>query len=273
MANVEHILQEKSGKGFEANGRYLPSSITYDDWRSGLSFIEASCNNVKGWYNACWANDNNITVTEKVFVEPTTASFIPFPMYWGEKCLTTDIPDVNLGLRSKSSFIAGRSSVFAQEISTGIYSGNPSFKSVAIPLNDTATDLVNGISWLINERVSNGAIGKHKIHIPALFNVIAQHNNIGSDELSDYSFDNYATSYTPDLLMPNGQPATAPEDDEAWIVITGEYEYGYTNPIYASAEGVDTKSTNSRYSRLENQAIYRFDTCHVYAIKVKLIGC
>lgn len=269
MNKVTHILPEASTVGFEANGRQFPSNISVDDWRSGVEFIQASCNPAKGWENVC----NVDPVDDKFFCEPSIVRFDPFPIYHGEFCSGNDIVDQNMLDRGRQMVLASRSSVMAQEAATGMLSGSPSFRTVGVPLSDDVFDLKSGIAQLLKARVRSGVGGKHKIHIPAMFAPQAQELQLVSNSLYDLVFDFYDDLILPDSLLPNGDPATAVGENEGWITATGIYEYAYSPLKYKSVDGVDAKRNNLRAVRWEQQAIFRFDVCNVFMVKVRLVGC
>lgn len=266
---VSHIVPQSSTVGFEANGRAFPSSIIVDDWRNGVGFVQASCNPAKGWFNVC----DVPAVADKDFCSPSIVEFFPFPIFWGEECFGDDVVNDDLLARARQMLNASRSAVMAKEISDSIYSNSPSFADVAIPLNDAAVDLKTGISWLLDNRVRSGVGGKHKIHLPALLAPSAQELQIASNSLYDIVVDNYVKDYVPVNTMADATVPAVVGANEAWVTVTGEYEYSFTNPEYVVAESLDAKRGNGRVVRFEQQAIFRFDVCNVFAVKVRLVGC
>ncbi len=261
---AQHIVGEPSRVGLEFWARQLPSSVTVNDWRRELEAVEASCNVAKGYENTC----NVDAVAQKSLCPPKLSGFSPFPVYWGEKCLRTDIP-VGAEERGRQQILNTRSAVWAQELSNGVLSDSPSFRTVAQPLSDQVMSLKSAIGLLYKNRILKHAPGRHFIHVPATFAFEA--SQLAIDPNYAIVIDDYR--YTPELTLPNGDLVTAAGTNEDWITITGQVEYGVTNPEWASADGIDAKQKNSYFVRYEQQTILRFDTCNVFAVKARLVDC
>lgn len=277
MAEVASIVPGPSTGGFERGGRQ--TSIEESVWRDSAKFIagpEDSPNSYVNRQSECDGllddtRDEITGLSDKVVNETYLEAFYPWPVYELEACYTSDIVKPSDLQRASDKLASVRSSKFAQEISDGVWSGSPSFRSSAVPLSSTAYSLQIAIQRLVNARVLAEAPGPHFVHLPAVLKAKADSASIVSNDLYTLVFDNYVQSYIPDTNIAGGGAATAPTDGtEAWVAITGPYEYGFSAAETEAVQTIDARRLNKRLIRAEQQLFYRYETANTFLAKVTL---
>lgn len=197
--------------------------------------------------------------------------FYPWTAVDQIQCLMSDIVKERHLELVKTRLNNVRSSKYAQEFSDGIYSGSPSLRSNAVPLSDTAYSLQVAISRLLRARVQAEAPGPHFIHIPIAFKPFAKDLNLDSDEDVRLVFDNYVESYVPATNISGGGAATAPTaNTQAWVGITGPFEYSYGEQDSDAAKTIDAKTANRMFIQGEEKLWFRYETCNTFLAKVTL---
>lgn len=275
MAGVDAILPRKTRFGLLDSIPSLPTEISENEWRSGLTFESLSCKTVNRWYHdSC---DGRVTPPEnalKVLNSNTiTSTFRPFPTYVFDGCQSGDFLEAVYTKHTKLLLDGGISHEFAKELATGEYSGSPSFTSVAVPVTSTAVTITEALSRLKRARAEAGVIGgaifhAHEALAPYFQELTVERPDglylIGTNDI--IIFDRYPT-YTPETADEEGTEPVVPDPDETYITITGQVEYklGKVN-VNAGRKELQ----NRLYVRAEQQGIFRFDPCGVYAALVAL---
>lgn len=183
-------------------------------------------------------------------------------------CTGSDVNQERTIARIRGRLANTRSSKFAQEFSDGWASGSPSLRSVATPLSSTAYSLQEAISRLLDARAD--IAGPHVVHVPLAFKPFAQALSIDSNLDYLVSFDNYAKTYIPATNISGGGAATAPNASQAWIGITGGYEWSYGNYREETGRTIDARRANTLFVQGEEDLWFRFETCNTFLAKATL---
>lgn len=187
------------------------------------------------------------------------------------QCLTSDIVKERHLELVKTRLDNVRSSKFAQEFSDGWASGSASLRSSAVPISNTAYTLQVAVSRLLRARILAEAPGPHFIHIPMAFKPFAKDLNIDSDGDFRVVFDNYVESYTPEENISGGGAATAPTaGSQAWVGITGPFEYAHGDQNSDAVRTIDAKVANQMFIQGEEKLWFRYETCNTFLAKVTL---
>jgi len=280
MAKVPGIVSGPVTDGFIRGGR--ETDIGVSDWAERVSFVSGPVDAPSSWINRDAECDGVLddqrteidTLTDKV--ESSTyidGPFYPWPVYQIVSCIGDDIvrPEDEQLVEDKVNSV--RSSKFAQEFSDGIWSGSPSLRSTAVPISNTAFSLTNAIMRLVDQRVSVEASGPHFVHLPAFLKPMADSLHLESNDVYRLVFDNYVKSYVPDedILNDSGK-AVAPTSNQAWIAVTGPYEYA-SSPIETEAvKTIEARKANKKLVRSEQQLFYRYETANTFLAKVTVFS-
>lgn len=274
MAEVPSIIPGPTTGGFERGGR--PTSIGLDVWSESAKFVAGPCDAPNSFVNkqsvcdGLIADDNDPKIENSTYIE----AFYPWPVYEIQSCVGDDIVKLVDLQRAENKLNAVRSSKFAKEISNGVSSGSPTFKSSAVPVSDSSYTLTQAIAHLLDARMSVEAVGPHIIHLPVALAPIAGNSELVSNDVYSLVFDNYDQSYIPDedILDDSGQ-ATAPTvGTQAWIAVTGGYEYGFSPVETQPVTTIDARRANKRLIRAEQQLFYRYETCNTFLAKVTVFS-
>lgn len=274
------IVAGPTTTGFISGGREVPFSS--EDWADKVSYVGDNGEASVGYPNKQVLCETELLDEENPLVgdaDPKAVydrvihgPFYPWTIYDFEKCDSTDIvTDADLA-RVRNKLTNNRSAHFANEISTGALSGSPSFLSVGVPVSDTAQSVVDGVARLIDARVTAKAQGPHIIHVNPVLRPKFEDANLVSNDLYRIVYDDYAKTYTPTQDLVGGGSATAPNASQAWIAITGAYEYGFVEGTADKAETIDARLTNSQLVGVEDKLFYRFDTTNVFLAKVTVFS-
>ncbi len=274
------IVAGPTTTGFISGGREVPFSS--EDWADRVSYVGDNGEASVGYPNKqvlCETellDDSNPLVGD---ADPKAAydrvihgPFHPWTAYDFEKCDTTDIVTEADLARVRNKLTNTRSALFANEISLGTFSGSPSFRTVGQSVSNTAQTAINGVARLIDARVSVKAQGPHIIHVPVVLRPRFEDANIVSNDLYRIVYDDYVDIYDPTSALVGGGNATAPSAGEAFIAVTGAYEYGFVEGVAGKAETIDARLTNSQLVGVEDKLFYRFDTTNVFLAKVTVFS-
>lgn len=259
----------------------LPPEITVDVWRNGLDFRGWSCHRPRRFYNSsCVPGGVAVGTAVKTFdATQSNFKFLPFPIYSMQGCDTADVRALDYRQMAELALSSGLSREFAQEITVSTYSGNPSFKSKAIPVNTTTTysTLTPAISKLLKSRSQADVIGSSVLHVPIHLAPKLANETLVESRLDGLyltgtsvriSLDVYP-SFTPDLDTAGAaNGGEIPLATETYITITGPVEYGLGEVNYAEVHGIVKDVVNHTATRVEQMGIFRFDTCGVYTALV-----
>lgn len=277
MAEVASIVPGPSTGGFERGGRQ--TSIEESVWRDSAKFIagpEDSPNSYVNRQSECDgliddSRDEISGLSDKIVNETYLEAFYPWPVYEIQACYTSDIVKPADLQRARDKLASVRSSKFAQEISDGVWSGSPSFRSSAVPLSSTSYSLTEAMQRLLDARVTAEAPGPHVFHLPSVLEPKASNAVLSSTPDYTIVFDNYVQSYVPDTNISGGGAATAPTPGvQAWIAITGPYEYGFSSVETEPVQTIEARRLNKRLIRAEQQLFFRYETANTFLAKVTL---
>lgn len=273
MAEVASIVPGPTTGGFERGGR--PTGIDLSVWGDSAKFIAGPCDAPNSFVNKQSVCDGLIDDDTDPKIENATylEAFYPWPVYEIQSCVGDDIVKESDLRRVTDRLNSVRSSKFAQEISAGVSSGSPTFKSSAVPISDTAYTLTQAIARLLDVRVGIEAAGPHVIHLPVALAPLASGASLVSSDVYSLVFDNYVKSYIPDEdIYDDSGAASAPTANQAWIAITGGYEYGSSSVETQAVTTVDARRANKRLIRAEQQLFYRYETCNTFLAKVTVFS-
>lgn len=273
MAEVASIVPAPTTGGFERGGR--PTGIDLAVWRDSTRFVAGPCDAPSSYVNkqsvcdGLVADDTDPKIENATYLE----AFYPWPIYEIQSCVGDDIVKASDLQRATDRLNSVRSSKFAQEISDGIYSGSPSFRSSATPVSDTAYSLTQAIAHLLDVRAGLEAAGPHIIHLPMALAPIAGSSSLSSTDNYTLVFDNYVKDFVPDLdILDDSGQAQAPTANQAWIAITGAYEHAFSPVETQSVSTIDAKRANKRLIRAEQQLFFRYETCNTFLAKVTVFS-
>lgn len=273
MAAIKPIDFRKTRFGLLDSTASFDTSITSDIWRDGVLFDAYSCKTVNRWYHdSC---DGRVVPPEDLVKAVNEGNrnggspFKPFPTYVFDGCNNADFGEKQKELQAKKLLDGGISAEFAKEIVTGEYSNSPSFTSVAIPINTTAAALDATIfAQLLRARAEANVVGAATFHVhealaPIIYDLTIERPDglylINSNHR--IIFDRYP-QYTPTNGTLAEESATAFTDGTTYITVTGEVET-QLGELYTNA-GRKVR-LNQQYARAEQQGIYAFDVCGVFA--------
>lgn len=273
---IASISAGPSTTGFIRAGRDI--GLPVDQWRAGVKFESGPCDPPISYPNkqvACEITDSLVDADLITDADPKEEhvvafeAFYPWTIYENIVCDTSDVVKQRHLDLIETRVGQLRSSLFAQEFSGGGYSGSPSLATTAVPLSTTAYTLTQAIQRLIDARVAAGAPGPHFIHLPIVLEPLASSLTLVSTDDYRLVFDNYVKAYVPTENTADGDaPAVIPNASQAWIGITGPYEYTFDSIEVESVKTLDSKQLNKRFVQAEQKLFFRYETCNTFLAKV-----
>jgi hypothetical protein len=273
---VASIEAGPSTSGFVRGGRDLGWDVAV--WRDEVTFDGGPCDSPDSYPNksaACF-DDSLVSDAFLAAADPkaehelnTEGPFFPWTVVENLICNGSDIAKERHLVLSKRRLDQVRSSKFAQEISAGGMSGSPSFQSDGVSISNTAYSLTVALQRLLDARVVAEAPGPHIFHVPSVFQPLASALTLTGTEDYKIVFDNYAKIYDPTQPIVGGGNATVPGAGEAFVAVTGPYEYAF-EPVGdpTVSRTLDARRANKLFIQAEQKLFYRFETCNVFLAKV-----
>lgn len=283
MANPE-IVKQPATNGFLRGGS--ETAIPLDDWRYQVEFVGGPCEPSKSYPNitsVCRTEDdpqNPILELGRLGeYDPKEVSetsifgpFYPWPVYDIQVCGPDDKVKPVDRERVVNQLNNHRSRRFAREFSDGVFSGSPSLRSVGVPVSNTSFLPLRAVGELIQARVDAGVSGPHIVHVPLVLRPFFEDVSLVSNEDYRIVYDDYSKSYVPDANVVGGGSATAPTSAQAWIGVTGAYEYDSSPIVLDDDYTIESKKGNLKSVKGEQQMFYRFETCGVFLAKVTVFA-
>lgn len=276
MAKVPGIEGSPTTDGFIRSGR--ETALSLEDWRDVARFNAGPCDGAESFPNQQSLCDDLLpddvsAETLKTENDLYQESFYPWPIVNIISCIGDDIVTVEDRARATNRLVNNRSALMAKEFSNGRYSGSPSLRSDASPISTTAYSLRDAIARGVEARVNALAEGPHFVHLPVVLKPLADELGIVSNDVYTLVFDAYDKTYVPTQnTIDGGIAAVAPTANQAWIGVTGRYEYGYDTIATESVNTLDAKRANKKLVRAEQQVFYRFETCDTFLVKTTVFS-
>lgn len=274
------IVAGPSTSGFVKGGRKVDWEL--DVWRDSVKFDAGPCDSPDSYPNKVAACDPDTLVSSAYIAaaDPkaehqvyTEGPFFPWTVVENIVCYTSDVVKARHLALAQARIDQVRSSKFAQEISRGGMSGSPSFQSDGVSISNTAYDLVEALQRLLDARVVAEAPGPHIFHVPSVFQPLASSLTLVTTEDYKIVFDNYTKTYDPAQPLVGGGNATAPTaNTEAFVAVTGPYEYTFDGVTVDKASTSDALRLNKSFIQAEQKLFYRFETCNTFLAKVTVFS-
>lgn len=276
---IPEIVNAPVTDGFIRGGREVPFGV--DEWRGDdVQHKQEPCDAGGSYPNAQkWCDDELVDfpagdpLPEKTGVETVVSlPFNSWTMHHEEYCERTDIVLDADKARVAKHLENITSALFAQELSLGSYSGNPSFRSIGVAVTDTAYAPKDAVARLLDARVDNLVVGPHIIHAPIALKPFFDDLNIASNDTYRVVYDAYVKSFDPVQNTIAGGATTAPTSSQAWIAITGQYEYATDGASTEETVTIDARTANTSFIQAEKKAFYHLDTCGIFLAKVTVFA-
>jgi len=271
VGRIARVTGKPTVGGFTSSG--VNTSVEQYDW-DYTEFLGSPCAKPDGWPNVQAACDPSLDFDP---VDPGSKSvegwsqngpFFSFPSYRNIECFGDDIvSEEEVGL-VRQDLVFRQSARLAREFSLGELSGSPSLKSVGVPISNTAYSVVDTVGHLVEARSSNESYGPYNIHVPSFLRPLFEKEKIVSNEMYRVIYDSYSARYVPAMNIPGGSAATIPDSKQAWVAISGGYEWGASEPMVGVAQTIEDRRANKKFIQGEHHLFYRFETCNVFLAKV-----
>lgn len=248
--------------------RRLPSGT---DWRSGVSFLPNGCSPAVN-FPTCEVDPAPPTKCVPNF-QPR-AEFDSWPIYVPDGCNEKPFWIQDWRGRAFEALEAYTPWALSRELDDGAMSGNPSLRSTAVDITGAgAVDVVTAVSSLLRARVEQGFAGVGLLHVPAWLippmydRYLLEGNGPILTTCGGLARVSPGPGYTG--VSPDSSANLVPGPGEGWVYITDPVEYEISSPVLLPDDPDDQQHrTNNIELYAERMAIYRFNPCGSFAVRV-----
>lgn len=266
------ILPSAPEVSIETSARRFPDRDLADAFNAGVSFRDDMCLPIAGWPRC---PDENTYNRGKIDPENgDTPVFLPWTIYAPVKCDGGLVNPDELFESGRQSLAAKRPYAIAREVWTGEISGSVSLQSAAVDVSASSPTSAKIAASTLIGNYRDATLGSQAwLHVPdGLLHQL--------DDFVERKGDRLLTK-TGDVVVPGpgypsndgnwGPEGAATGADDAWMYVTGPVELAVGH-VYELGSGTTPTGSFARMNRhvlyVEQDAIFRFPPCAVFAVKV-----